>query len=335
MFGWFKRPVADPMKRFLMFSVDLFAEDGDEFKKIVPIGTFRKNGTDYTINRTHIEQMFQNFEQSKVDLLFDYEHHSILMGDTRAAGWGKELQVRDDGLYVKLPGWTKTATAMIADREYRYLSPAIDLDTEDKFGRHIGATIDHVALTNKPFFDNEVDPILNSKNDSSESIMDKNLLKLLGLAETATQADVDAKLAALRGQYQLTVDATLDQIIEAAGKVHKPADKPAEEPKPAEGIDVEARVKAEVAAALQEREAEVMVSSAIADARILPAEKAIWLNSAKADFAQTKIMLEARQKRSVLPGKMQLNSRTGDDKSAKNPNDECAEAFRQMGRNAH
>ena len=42
----------------------------------------------------------------------------------RAAGWIKELQLREDGIWGRVE-WTATASEMIAAKEYRYLSPSI------------------------------------------------------------------------------------------------------------------------------------------------------------------------------------------------------------------
>lgn len=69
------------------------------------------------------------FQANGIDLPIDYEHQSEkpearLKGPVPAAGWIKELQIRDSGIWGRVE-WTATAAQMIAAKEYRFLSPAI------------------------------------------------------------------------------------------------------------------------------------------------------------------------------------------------------------------
>ena len=69
------------------------------------------------------------FQANGADLPVDYEHQNDkpearLNGPVRAAGWIKELQARDDGLWGRVE-WTAAAAEMIQAKEYRYLSPSI------------------------------------------------------------------------------------------------------------------------------------------------------------------------------------------------------------------
>lgn len=78
---------------------------------------------------------------------FDYEHGFFLdkSGAERiAAGWGK-LELRLSGLWVTHIQWTPAATAKIAAKEFRYLSPAL---LQDKNGEIVG--LQNIALTNNP-----------------------------------------------------------------------------------------------------------------------------------------------------------------------------------------
>jgi len=332
MFEWLKNNRQKNIKGAFFNQVDI--TEG-EFIKVVPVGNFPQHPDGpHEITPADIQAMAINFNNSKKDLLFDYEHGS-LFGKSRAAGWSAEVKAEADGLYVKYPAFTPAAKEMIANREFRYFSPVYFMKAKDKLGREVGAKLDSVALTNIPYMDNEIDPI---KNDSSEIPMDKNLLKLLGLGENATQADVDAKLTALRGKYKLDENATFDQIIEAAGKKPKGDGdpKPAGDAKPKDGAPAaltQADVDKAVEKKLVERDAEVMVNSAIADGKILPAEKNVWLNSAKADLAQTKILLDARPKAGALPGKMKINSSaSGKEDDKKSATEKAADHFKTMGR---
>lgn len=68
------------------------------------------------------------FEGAGVDLPVDYEHQNDrpeakLSGPIPAAGWIKQLEAREDGIWGKVE-WTATARELIGNREYRYLSPS-------------------------------------------------------------------------------------------------------------------------------------------------------------------------------------------------------------------
>ncbi len=69
------------------------------------------------------------FQANGIDLPVDYEHQTEkpearLKGPVPAAGWIKELQIRDSGIWGRVE-WTATAAEMIAGKEYRFLSPTI------------------------------------------------------------------------------------------------------------------------------------------------------------------------------------------------------------------
>lgn len=72
------------------------------------------------------------FRAGSIDLPIDYEHQNNkeearLRGPIPAAGWIKELEARDTGLWGRVE-WTDRARKMIANKEYRYLSPVISYD---------------------------------------------------------------------------------------------------------------------------------------------------------------------------------------------------------------
>lgn len=69
------------------------------------------------------------FQAAAVDLPIDYEHQidkeaARLKGPVPAAGWIKELKVKGEALWARVE-WTDRAREMIANREYRYLSPSL------------------------------------------------------------------------------------------------------------------------------------------------------------------------------------------------------------------
>jgi phage I-like protein len=90
------------------------------------------------------------------DLVIDYEHQTLNSAENGqpapAAAWfkGKALEWREGlGLFATQVDWTGTAAAMIAAKEYRYLSPVFSYDKQS------GEVLElhHVGLTNSPALD--------------------------------------------------------------------------------------------------------------------------------------------------------------------------------------
>lgn len=77
----------------------------------------------------------------------DYEHQAldpVSNGPVPAAGWA-DLELRADGLWAVNVDWTPKAAEMLAQREYRYISPAFYVDETNRIIELI-----NVALTNLP-----------------------------------------------------------------------------------------------------------------------------------------------------------------------------------------
>jgi phage I-like protein len=102
--------------------------------KILPIGEIRlRDGRGpYRIrDRAHAEQVVAATRQwlGTLDFNFDYNHGEVAAAKqngatSEASGWTKpaDLTVEDDGIYADVD-WTVDASAAIAAKKYRYLSP--------------------------------------------------------------------------------------------------------------------------------------------------------------------------------------------------------------------
>ncbi|TAA61626.1 phage protease [Shinella sp. JR1-6] len=86
------------------------------------------------------------FVANQGPLAVDYEHgQDLLKGEAApAAGWIVAMEDRDGALWGKIE-WTERASAMIREREYRFLSSSMRLANG---GRIIG--LDGAALVNRP-----------------------------------------------------------------------------------------------------------------------------------------------------------------------------------------
>jgi phage I-like protein len=321
-----------------------------EYIKIVPVGVFPTHPDGpHEITPDHITEMAANIKNGGTDLLFDFGHDSLYCMGAEAAGWSPKdlVQAKADGLYVKYPVFTTDGQEKVNGKAYRYFSPVYCLESFDKNGKEIGAILHSVGLVNTPYMDTEIDAIGNSKfkKNKIEDKMNKALLIFLGLAETATETEVTAKLNSLRTEFKLPETATMTEIINAAttagkefinaakvckncggtmkknGSVYECPDCGATIPVDKKNSDV---MTPEEITALKnsvigfekkeadrlKADAEVLVNSAIADGKILPAFKDQFVNDAVKNFATVKADLDARIKNSALPHKPEI--KTGD-----------------------
>lgn len=146
------------------------------------------------------EELKQAFDAYGMPLAIDYEHQSIGAGEkqgpTPAAGWINGIEEDAEGVWG-LVEWTAAASAYIAAREYRFISPVFEFYVET--GRVLQLT--GAGLTNMP---NLQLLSLNTKEKSAATApciahqplnnvskhMREQLIALLCLAATATDADI-------------------------------------------------------------------------------------------------------------------------------------------------
>ncbi len=304
-------------------AVDLESiDEGDDWILIVPLGE-NPNHPDgpHEVTQRHVEQMASNFDRMGTDLLIDRDHESVYGGSTQAMGWSPEVEAREDGLYMRRPDWTDAGEELVASQEFRYLSPVYMLEAEDTDGRQIGAVIDSVAITNRPYFRwGEIDPIGNSDAPKDPSdpdsptdpndVMDREqLIEELGLDEDATDEDI---LNAIRqNQNGTSEEGDEEDPEEGTEGEEDPAAEEDEgdgsegEGSEAEEEDLEAKVNSILDRKLQERDqkrsAERLVDEAVEDGKIRPSQREVYLNSARDDYEGTKEVLDDMDEGAALP----------------------------------
>lgn len=119
-----------------------------------------------------------------IDLVLDFEHASELKAPkgepAPAAAWLHDLRVEPDGrITAAIRTWTPAGEAAVLNREYRYLSPAVNYHPRTMEIVGIGSA----GLTNKP---NLPLAALNHEHQEDEAML-KKILAQLGLAEDATE----------------------------------------------------------------------------------------------------------------------------------------------------
>ena len=164
-----------------------------EVISVLPLGHVTSAKGEFNVDGESFSAMKAQIAQRGVDLVVDYEHQTLTGEQAPAAGWVKELFLNDGQIKARVE-WTDRAKAYLENREYRYLSPVITVRKTDSkaMGLH------SIALTNTPAIEH-MEAIVNSLNfEGGQNTMDfmKELAKLLGLGEDATEEQVKEALKA-------------------------------------------------------------------------------------------------------------------------------------------
>lgn len=116
--------------------------------RIWPFGKIKTSKGTFLFDATAAKSVMNAFHDAGNILPIDWLHNSLKASqsseDGKAAGWFK-LQLRDDGLYAVDVKWGPAAAKALADKEYRYFSPAFTTTKGNRIERMI-----NMALTNLP-----------------------------------------------------------------------------------------------------------------------------------------------------------------------------------------
>ena len=164
-----------------------------ELISVLPLGHVVSSKGEFEVDEESFEAMKAQIAQRGVDLVVDYEHQTLSGEQAPAAGWVKEL-ILDDGHIKARVEWTDKARQYLENKEYRYISPVINVRKSDNkaMGMH------SIALTNTPAIEH-MEAIVNSLNfKGGKNTMElvKMLAELLGLGEGASEQQVVEALKA-------------------------------------------------------------------------------------------------------------------------------------------
>lgn len=169
--------------------------------------------------------------------------------------------------------------------------------------------------------------IQNLKPNKGAKKMNKQILAFFGLPETATEAELEAKLTLVRTELGLSDTAGITEIM-AKIKESITADPPADPP----AVKTADQKVDEFIANQLKANAEALIDSAIQAGKILPTDKETFLLAANADFAKCKANLDARPKGMLIPNKIKVaEKKTEGDEKVSNVN-AAAEFFKTQGR---
>jgi len=280
-------------KSTLTVTLELAGGAGEAFSPpewimLVPAGRIEAVDGRVFLNDTP-EAVVATFQNHGLQLPIDVNHKSEVAPageETPAMGWITALDVREGAIWARVE-WTPRGREALANREYRYISPAF---YHDEAGRIL--EIVSAALVTQPAFrmpalaGRAASP---SPHQSQETDMDrKELCRRLGLPEDADDAAVFAAIDALK-----------------AGKAAAAAETAPDPGKFVPRADYE-HVQKQLAAAQQalaereqaelKREAEQLVEDGVRAGKIAPATRDFWLQLAGRDregLRQVKEFLES------------------------------------------
>lgn len=161
-----------------------------EWVQLIPAGSFsgRDGRGPYLLDGAAV---LDAFERGGIDLPVDYEHQTLeaanKAGPVPAAGWIKQLEVREGALWGRVE-WTPKAAALIVQREYRFLSPVF---RHDKAGRVLA--LEGAGLTHYPNLD--LEPVAHQKGEPMDL---KPIIEALGAPADADVAQLAAHAKTLK-----------------------------------------------------------------------------------------------------------------------------------------
>jgi len=270
--------------------------------KVLPSGRFKaKDGRPHGLAGWNLSEQSAktviasaNAQQDK--FLIDYDHQTLYTKENGqpapAAAWFKALEWRKDGLYALGVEWTESAKTAISANEYRYISPVLSYNKQT--GEVTGLLM--AALVNYPAIDGLTDLAAAKFNLTPEESMNPELLKLLGLAVDADDAAVLSAITALKsGSEQVAALSAQISTLKAQA------------PDPAKFVPIDAMsaLQTQVAALSAQLNADSvgkLIEPALADGRLLPAQKE-WAESlGKSDIAALSAYLDSAQPIAALKG---------------------------------
>lgn len=269
----------------------------------------------WKLNSSNGHPLAATLNARPLDMVIDYEHQTLSKErngqPAPAAGWlaaGQFEYIEGVGLCNKNPSWTPKGTKSIADREYRYKSPVIAYDTDGNV-----TNVMNVAITNQPAL-LTLDELTalsarHSTETHSKTEQDKPMKLLayviasLGLATTTTEDEAVTALSAQVDDFKTKatdakVEIDADKPLAALSAVFTSAQSAT--PDPAKYVPVETMTQTVAAlnaqiTTLQGNQVdpnEALLTAALSDGRLLPAQKAWAKSYAESDPAGFKTYLD-------------------------------------------
>lgn len=178
-------------------------DEGDAPRRVhlLPPGPVIKgrDGRSWRLSRP--QALVDVFARNGAPIPIDYEHGSMIAqnGDPRpAAGWIESIEADDAGIWGNVT-WTPRGEELVANREYRFISPAFTFSSDGEI-----LALKAAGLVHHP---NLHLTALNSRVDNEDPAMTPEIARALGLPEAATAADAVVAINALKAEKQVALNA--------------------------------------------------------------------------------------------------------------------------------
>ena len=129
-------------------SIEIRRRQAPEWFRVFEKPVYRTANLDFDLvtDDAALKMIVEGFNETGREMVIDYHHQSIYAARAPAAGWIDKLEIRDDGLWVRVREWTPDAQKHIILGEYRYFSPYYKYDDKT----HRITNLINVTLTNEP-----------------------------------------------------------------------------------------------------------------------------------------------------------------------------------------
>lgn len=181
--------------------------------KLFPLGLVKSSKGNFLVDSESFNSILNHFKAHQVDIPIDYEHQTLQDVQAPAAGWIKNLTLKSDGVYANVE-WTGKAAQYIKEKEYRYLSPVVNVRVSDRKA----LTLHSVALTNTPAIDG-MTAIVNSEKVNPAPVKANNATEEAEPSEKTPPKSSEPEtedpvefIKGLRDMLQLPEDAPFSDI---------------------------------------------------------------------------------------------------------------------------
>lgn len=282
--------------------VELSGQAPAEFR-LMPAGRFkakdgRPAGLKHGWNLTDAlaQKLIDAANRQNDRYLIDYDHQTLHAkdhgGKAPAAGWFSRLEWRPgDGLYALGVEWTASAQAAIDAKEYRYISPVLTYDakTGDVTGLLMAAIVNYPALDGLTDLAAAAATLFHLTRNPPMT----ELLKRLGLPEDADESTALSALDAIlaerdkaKADHQAALSATPDPAKFA----------------PVDALQAMQTELAELRAKVDADEIRALIEPALADGRLLEAQKKWATDLGKSNRAALQAFLDTAHPIAALGG---------------------------------
>lgn len=322
------------MKQVFFASLSLEISPGTGTLQLLPAGDFRANDgrpaecTAWRVTPDGAKRLVAAMSVRKTPMVLDYEHQTLSAATSGtpapAAAWIKAVEWRDgQGLFATDVEWTTRGSAFVAAKEYRFISPVFTYDADGNVLQLINA-----ALTNNPALDGMDEVMLAAasrlvsleftppagltapahplKEPSMKELM-AALRLVFKLPETATEAEAAAQVTALAAKLSATAVAPVDVLAVLSAQGDRIVALASATPDPAKFVPIETMTAlrnqvAELTHQSQQGQVDGLVTAALSDGRLLPAQESWARALGKSNVAQLTQYLDTATPIAALRG---------------------------------